>query len=241
MKKWLSNIIAMLLSTLIMLLVCEGIVRLVKPQQLAPVKFMYDKEIGLIHIPNLRGTEYRPGNYNIEFTNGDDGFRITHKDELPDYVNKKIMFIGDSFTYGKGVNDQETFAYKLQQALISDSVEIINAGVEGRGTDHALRSYQFYKDKYQPNTVIYFAHYNDLADNIRDEYFNVINNSTLTPKSFEIMTGGTKEKLRKNKMYNCLISNSHFFSLLKSVLVNLLIPDQIVRYEEGIDMDRAKK
>ena len=49
------------------------------------------------------------------------------------------MFIGDSFTYGKGVNDQETFAYKLQQALISDSVEIINAGVEGRGTDHALR------------------------------------------------------------------------------------------------------
>ena len=72
MKKWLSNIIAMLLSTLIMLLVCEGIVRLVKPQQLAPVKFMYDKEIGLIHIPNLRGTEYRPGNYNIEFTNGDD-------------------------------------------------------------------------------------------------------------------------------------------------------------------------
>ena len=187
MKKWLSNIIAMLLSTLIMLLVCEGIVRLVKPQQLAPVKFMYDKEIGLIHIPNLRGTEYRPGNYNIEFTNGDDGFRITHKDELPDYVNKKIMFIGDSFTYGKGVNDQETFAYKLQQALISDSVEIINAGVEGRGTDHALRSYQFYKDKYQPNTVIYFAHYNDLADNIRDEYFNVINDSTLTPKSFEIM------------------------------------------------------
>ena len=54
-----------------------------------------------------------------------------------------------------------------------------------RGTDHALRSYQFYKDKYQPNTVIYFAHFNDLADNIRDEYFDVINDSTLTPKSFE--------------------------------------------------------
>ncbi|MFK7773975.1 MAG: SGNH/GDSL hydrolase family protein [Saprospiraceae bacterium] len=241
MKKWLSNIGAMLLSTFMMLLVCEGIVRLVEPQQLAPVKFMYDKEIGLIHVPHLKGVEYRPKNYNIKFTNGEDGFRITHKGELPNFVNKKIMFIGDSFTYGKGVNDQETFAYELQQALIRDSVEIINAGVEGRGTDHALRSYQFYKEKYQPNTVIYFAHYNDLADNIRDEYYNVINDSTLTPKSFEKMTGGTKEKLRKSKMYNWLISNSHFFSLLKSVLVNLLIPDQIVRYEEGIDMDRAKK
>ena len=240
MKKWLSNIGAMLLSTFIMLLVCEGIVRLVKPQQLAPVKFMYDKDIGLIHIPNLKGSEYRPHNYDIKFTNGDDGFRVTHKGELPDFVNKKIMFIGDSFTYGKGVNDHETFAYELQQALIRDSVEIINAGVEGRGTDHALRSYQFYKDKYQPNTVIYFAHYNDLADNVRDEYYNVINDSTLAPKSFEKLTGGTKEKLQKSKVYNWLISHSHFFSLLKAVLVKLLIPDQIVTYEGAIDMDRAK-
>lgn len=240
MKKWLSNIGTMLLSTFIMLLVCEGIVRVVEPQQLAPVKFMYDKDIGLIHIPHLKGAEYQPNNYDIKFTNGDDGFRVTHKGDIPDFVNKKIMFIGDSFTYGKGVNDQETFAYELQQALIKDSVEIINAGVEGRGTDHALRSYQFYKDKYQPNTVIYFAHYNDLADNIRDEYFDVINDSTLIPKSFEKLTGGTKEKLRKSKIYNRLISHSHFFSLLKAVLVNLLIPDQIVSYEDGIDMDRAK-
>lgn len=240
MKKWLYNIGALLLSTFIMLLVCEGVVRLVEPQVLAPVKFMYDKDIGLIHIPNLKGSEYRPLNYDINFTNGDDGFRITHKDELPDFVNKKIMFIGDSFTYGKGVNDHETFAYKLQQELIKDSVEIINAGVEGRGTDHALRSYQFYKDKYQPNTIIYFAHFNDLADNFRNEYFNVTNDSTLTPKSFENLTGGIKKKLQKSKVYNWLISHSHFFSLLKVVLVNFIMPDQVVGYQKGIDMNKAK-
>ena len=240
MKKWLYNIGALLLSTFIMLLVCEGVVRLVEPQVLAPVKFMYDKDIGLIHIPNLKGSEYRPLNYDINFTNGDDGFRITHKDELPDFVNKKIMFIGDSFTYGKGVNDHETFAYKLQQELIKDSVEIINAGVEGRGTDHALRSYQFYKDKYQPNTVIYFAHFNDLADNFRNEYYNVTNDSTLTPKNFENLTGGIKKKLQKSKVYNWLISHSHFFSLLKVVLVNFIMPDQVVGYQKGIDMNKAK-
>lgn len=241
MKKWLSNIGAMLLSTLVMLLICELVVWAFVPQQLAPVKFMYDKDIGLIHIPHLKGSEYKPQNYDINFTNGEDGFRITHKGELPDFVNKKVMFIGDSFTYGKGVNDHETFSYALQQMLIQDSVQIINAGVEGRGTDHALRSYQIYKDKYQPNTVIYFAHYNDLADNIRDEYFTVVNDSTLTPKSFENLTGGTKKKLQDSKVYNWLVSNSHFFSLLKSVLVAVLIPDQIVKYEDGIDMERAKK
>lgn len=241
MKKWLSNIGAMLLSTFIMLIVCELIVRFFVPQQLAPVKFMYDKDIGLIHIPHLKGCEYRPNNYNIKFTNGDDGFRITHKGEMPDFVNKKIMFIGDSFTYGKGVNDNETFAYRLQETLLKDSVQIINAGVEGRGTDHGLRTYQHYKDKYQPNTVIHFAHYNDLADNIRDEYFEIVNDSTFTPKKFDHLVGGTKAKLQKSKLYNWLISNSHFFALLKSVLVGILMPDQIVRYEDGIDMDKAKK
>lgn len=241
MKKWIGNIATMLFTTLIMLLVCELAIWFFLPQKLSPVKFMYDKDIGLIHIPNLKGSEFMPENYDIDFTNGDDGFRITHKGAMSDFINKKVMFVGDSFTYGKGVNDHETFAYKLQEAISKDSAQIINAGVEGRGTDHALRSYQFYKDKYQPNTVVYFAHYNDLADNIRDEYFKIVDDSTFTPKTFESQVGGIKLKLQNSKVYNWLISNSHFFSLLKSVLVGILMPDQIVRYEDGIDMDRAKK
>ena len=190
---------------------------------------------------SLEGSEYYPGVYDFDFSNGDNGFRTSHKGAVPSFVNIKIMLIGDSFTYGKGVNDKETFAYQLQEALLKDSVQIINAGVEGRGTDHGLRTYQHYKDKYQPNTVIHFAHYNDLADNSRDEYFEVVNDSTFTPKKFDHLVGGTKAKLQKSKLYNWLISNSHFFALLKSVLVGILMPDQIVRYEDGIDMDKAKR
>ena len=241
MKKWLTNIATMLFTTLIMLLICELVIRFFLPQQLSQVKFLYDKDIGLQHVPYLEGSESYPGVYDFDVSNGENGFRTSHKGAVPSFVNKKIMLIGDSFTYGKGVNDEETFAYRLQEALLKDSVQIINAGVEGRGTDHGLRTYQHYKDKYQPNTVIHFAHYNDLADNIRDEYFEIVNDSTFTPKKFDHLVGGTKAKLQKSKLYNWLISNSHFFALLKSVLVGILMPDQIVRYEDGIDMDRAKK
>ena len=241
MKKWLSNIGTMLLTTFIMLLVCEVIIRFFVPQQLAPVKFKFDKDIGLMHVPFLKGREYYPKVYDFTFSNGENGFRTSHKGALPKNITKKIMLVGDSFTYGKGVNDQETFAYQLQDALVGNGVEIVNAGVEGRGTDHALRSYQFYKNKYQPNTVIYFAHYNDLADNIREEYYEVINDSTFKAKTFEAKTGGIKEKLQKSKLYNWLIGHSHFAALLKKVLVAALMPDQIVRYEDGIDMAKAKK
>ena len=239
LKKWLQNIGTMLLSTFVMLLICELVVRFFFAQELAPVKFMYDKDIGLIHVPHLKGSEYFPGVYDFDFSNGENGFRTTTKNPIPDFVNKKVMLIGDSFTYGKGVNDEETFAYRLQESLLKDSFEIINAGVEGRGTDYSLRAYQLYKDEYQPNTVIYFAHYNDLADNIREGYFEVVNDSTLTPKTFENFTGGKKEMLRKSKLYNWLISHSHFFALIKKVLVQKLMSGQVIRYEDGIDMEKA--
>lgn len=239
MKKWMSNIGALLVSTLVMLLVCEVVVRFFVPQELAPVKFMYDKDMGLMHIPHLKGEEYFPGVYDFEFSNGEDGFRISHKDAMPPFINKKVMLVGDSFTYGKGVDDEETFAYQLQKEILRDSTLVINSGVEGRGTDHALRGYQHYKDKYQPDVVVYFAHYNDLADNLREEYFE-LNDSTLTPKTFEGFLGGKKEMLRKSKLYNWLISNSHFFALIKKVLVQKLMSGQVLRYEDGIDMEKAK-
>ena len=83
--------------------------------------------------------------------------------------------------------------------------------------------------------------YNDLADNIRDEYFTIVDDSTFIAKTFEQQTGGIKLKLQNSKLYNWLISNSHFFALLKSVLVAILMPETIVAYEDGIDMERAKK
>ena len=241
MKKTLTDIGIMLFTTFIMLLICELVIRFFFPQMLAPVKFSYDKDMGLRHVPLLKGKESYPGVYDFTFTNGKDGFRETHKGELPKFINKKLMLLGDSFTYGKGVSDNETYAYGLQAGILKDSAQIINAGVEGRGTDYCLRAYQFYKDKYQPNTVIYFAHYNDLADNIRGEYYKIVNDSTITANSFAHLTGGTKEKLQNSKTYNWLVSHSHFFAMLKSVLVAVLMKDQTITYDAKFDIEEAKK
>jgi len=242
MKKRLIDLGIMLLTTFIMLLICEFIFGWVQPQQLAPMKFRVHPEMGLRHIPGLEGLEHYPNVYDFTFKNGEDGFRATHKGESPKNVNKKIMLLGDSFTYGKGVSNHETFAYKLQEGILKDSALINNAGVEGRGTDYCLRAYQFYKDKYQPNSVIYFAHYNDLADNIREDYFKIENDSILTPNTFEKETGGIKDKLGRNKLYNWLASHSHLFVALKNLMFNVLGGGgEVIRYEDGIDKDKAKR
>ena len=120
MKKRLINIGIMLFTTFIMLIICEFVIRFIYPQTLVPVKFNYHKDIGFRHIPNLKGRECNPVLYDFTFSNGEDGFRETHKGELPSFINKKLMLLGDSFTYGKGVSDHETYAFGLQAGILKD-------------------------------------------------------------------------------------------------------------------------
>ena len=237
MKKRLTNLGIMLFSTIIMLLICELFLRWFIPQPLGPVQFAFDRDIGLIHVPNQTGFNYFPGVYDYQFTNDENGFRKTLNEAVPNFIQKKIMLLGDSFTYGKGVNDNEAFAWKWQEEILKDSILIVNTGTEGRGTDRALRAYQFYKNEVQPDVVIYFAHDNDLEDNRRSEYFKIINDSTLEVKTFEHLVGGRKAKLQKNKLYNWFISHSHLAALVKRILVSILLEkgsDAVIAYDGAI-------
>ena len=42
--------------------------------------------------------------------------------------------LGDSFTFGEGVPDEETFVARLDAALRGEGLQVLNAGVAGHGT-----------------------------------------------------------------------------------------------------------
>ena len=64
---------------------------------------------------------------------------------------KRILSIGDSFTYGLGVNDDETFSAYLEQII---DAEVINAGVNGYGIDQSLLMWEHNGKQFNPGTVI---------------------------------------------------------------------------------------
>jgi lysophospholipase L1-like esterase len=62
------------------------------------------------------------------------GFRAMPQVAAPDA--RRILVVGDSFAFGWGVEDDETFSAVLARALARDApVEVINAGVPGYSTD----------------------------------------------------------------------------------------------------------
>jgi len=64
----------------------------------------------------------------------------------------RILIIGDSYTFGEGVSDNETFPYQLQEML--PDYEIINMGIHGYGHDQILILLQEEGVKYEPDIVI---------------------------------------------------------------------------------------
>ena len=71
---------------------------------------------------------------------------------IKDKTRLRILILGDSFTFGDGVSDAETYSYFLQQML--PHTEIINMGVHGYGHDQMLILFREEGVKYEPDIVI---------------------------------------------------------------------------------------
>ena len=82
--------------------------------------------------------------YGTVFTIGPDGFRVTPK--YGDKQSHRINFLGDSFTFGEGVADNETMAYYVgdlvnaqhQGAAKWSPLQVKNYGIHGWGIHQSL-------------------------------------------------------------------------------------------------------
>jgi hypothetical protein len=64
----------------------------------------------------------------------------------------RILILGDSFTFGDDVGDDETYAHYLQEML--PHTEVINMGVHGYGHDQMLILFKEEGVKYRPDIVL---------------------------------------------------------------------------------------
>jgi hypothetical protein len=65
---------------------------------------------------------------------------------------RRIVVIGDSFAFGWGVSDRETYAARLEASL--PRCEVLNLGVGGYGTDQMLLMLESEGVRYRPDLVI---------------------------------------------------------------------------------------
>lgn len=99
-------------------------------------------DVGFIALPNKHVTAVRKLDsrviFDASYTTGPDGFRIVPK---VDNARRCVLLFGDSFTFGEGVNDDETTAAQLVTRS-KGQVEVKNLGIGGWGPHQFLAGLQ---------------------------------------------------------------------------------------------------
>ncbi len=82
----------------------------------------------------------------------------------------RVLTIGDSFTFGVGLNKEDTFQEKWERKR---NGEVINAGVVGYGTWQSMEFLRSNIKKYSPKTVVFSFYNNDVKDDTGNKYLTV--------------------------------------------------------------------
>lgn len=177
-----------LVGLLILLVLCEGLARLIlsndqifykiassddssfrlkwikKHQRVSDIYYkfdIYDPTKGWISRPGLRNENVFDGKFLNTNSKGLRGKTEYAYDKPPDKL--RIVVLGDSYTFGDDVSDDETYPYYLQQMF--PRFEVINMGVHGYGHDQMLILLKEEGLKYKPDIVILGFVYLDIYRN----------------------------------------------------------------------------
>jgi lysophospholipase L1-like esterase len=112
--------------------------------------------------------------FSMRFSTNSLGFRGSEPKTFP--VNG-VLFLGDSFTSGYGVNDGEEFpaliAHELSGGSGSDGVPVVNAGTGNTGNGYWLRFLHKDLDVYAPRAIVFAFCTNDFLDNAVERFYTV--------------------------------------------------------------------
>jgi len=91
-----------------------------------------------------------------------DGFRMIGSPPPKDASLFRVLVLGDSLTYGDGIEERFTYSRQLERLLRRKwRVEIVNAGVDGAQSEDIVRIARRLVPELQPDLVIYGVCLND--------------------------------------------------------------------------------
>lgn len=212
----------LLLAFALGMLLVEVAPRCWAPQTLGHSRRAKHPDLGEIPVPARHGFINIPGTFKFEYVNNSQGLRDSR--EIRDFNRYKhrILALGDSFTYGIGVDDNQTWTQKLEQLLNQPDVAVINAGNEGTGTDYALRFLELNALRYKPDQVILAFHFSDFENNLNSPIYTIDELGDFTLKTIRV--NRWKQFLALNPIYNWLTTHVHLVALFKFAILDWTHP-----------------
>ena len=167
-KYWIANFSLLFASVIAALLMGEWYIRHFHRQLVQELigPLYIEDPVTLFRIRPLLSTRHRFAGYDVVYHTNSLGLRTREIDSA--FPANRIICLGDSFTFGMGVKDDETYPYNLEtylkNALPNENIGVINAGQIGWGTGQELRWLESSGLNLKPMGVVLQFCYNDYMD-----------------------------------------------------------------------------
>lgn len=247
-KYWCINLSLVFLGLFLALLISELFVALVMPQQVrmarTPGSFFlrYDPDIGWINREGAEGEDNPPTGipaYKVRINSL--GYRGREVPVSKPIGTRRIAFIGDSNTFGYGVQEPRRFS-DILAGTAPAKTEILNLGVFGYGTDQEAIFLEKSVLRFTPDMVVLAVSAGDLSDvmssvnagaakpfcRIIDGKFTI--NNIPVPPSSPLLTNRSLESRTKVFLYR----HSHLYRLLlaRVLALNKYMIDTVQEMDE---------
>ena len=211
----MKNIFTIFVALIISLIMVEIFLKLFLPFPLSGSWRVQDQNGLLLNKKNIKTKHEYIANGKIiraNYTFGEFNNRVYKK--LYYKKNKpKVLVLGDSFTFGWLLNDQDTFIYQLADHY--KNFEFINVAAGGWGTSDYLSYIENYCKTIKPDIILLFLNHSDHERAVNSNLY-LLNDKMKLEKG--------KNKISKSKkmvdslfFYEFMIENSHLFQLLRSL------------------------
>jgi len=230
--------ILLLFSLLVFIsLIFEFLLNIFYPQNLDGW-YAYSDESGLNILKENTVYNHRINNRNIKYSFGSLNNRITKKQ----IINQdKILILGDSFTFGWLVNDENIFVNHLQNHF--KKFNFINPSVPGWGASDYVRFAENYCNQIKPKKIIVMLNTDDFTRAWLSKLYKFEIYDTQNAKNNIIDIGYGNQlnydsKFHKIPFYKFFIKNSHLIVFIRQLIVD--IKNGNINYFKNLKKDELK-
>ena len=192
----------------------EILILLIKPQPYQYPTLKFSEKYKKIYHPNSKIKHHYPPKTRYYSTN-ELGFRRSSCNLSVENNKPNIVLLGDSFTFGIGVNDGYEFGAIMGDKLKQD-YNVLNLGIGGWGLTQEIRVFYEIAQSYNPEIAIIFFFSNDPYDNILDAVTEIKN------EKFEFIdqnnaSSGILSKISK-ALSGSIIQKSNLYNFVRNTL-----------------------
>jgi lysophospholipase L1-like esterase len=136
----------------------------------------------------------------------------------------RILVLGDSFTFGVGLPEEDTYVARLQKKLVAvfgiGRVALLNAGIGGSGSAEHLAFLEDFGGDIAPRAVLVFVSVDDFNRAERSALYRLVRPDTLDLSEGTMPTSRLKRFVAGSNIYNFVIQHFHIAQLIRRRVID---------------------